>query len=200
MDDARFFIADIETTGLVAATDVVLEVGFKIYGPDLVEVRDEFDIVIWDSPFYDKVHRGLIERAAEGEQAARYILQMHTDNGLWKDCQENGVSMADAEEAIVDFLTGHGVSNDRKTGDPMVGSSIHFDRSFFAEHMPEVDGLFHYRNVDVSSVKELCKRWNPGLYAQLDEGTVKQEKHRAIEDCEDTAGELKFYHDNFFFI
>lgn len=196
-DGLRFFFVDIETTGLLPANEVILEVGIKIVDPRL-RLIDEYDVVVWDSPHYDKVFDALKERAALGDHNARFVLDMHDKSGLWGDAQANGLTVDRAAHEVAEFLIGHGISNDRKTGDPMCGSSIAFDRSHLDFHMPSVSSLFHYRNVDTSTIKELCRRMNPGLYSRLETNTVKQEKHRALDDIDDTIGELKFYRDNFF--
>ena len=190
----RFVFVDIETTGLSELTDVVLEVGIIIATPEL-EVIDEFDVTIWESPYYDRKLGEMEILAKSGNKSARYVLDMHTDNGLWNNAQEEGATVAEAETQLIDFLKGHGVPNQSI---PMAGSSVHFDRKMLAVGMPAFTRCFSHRNIDVSSIKELCKTISPALYSRLDKyGPPKNEKHRTLADLRDTMGELQWYIDNF---
>jgi oligoribonuclease len=181
--DDRFVLVDIETTGLSHITDLILEVGMVITDANL-EVIDIFDVQIWDSPIYDTTW----------SMVPAFISNMHTKSGLLDRCRAEGLLPKDAEEQACEFLAGHGALEL-----PMTGSSIHFDRSFLNEDMPRLNEMFGHRNIDVSSIKELCRRFNPELYAKLDTATEKKGAHRAVDDCMDTIGELKFYRDNFMF-
>jgi oligoribonuclease len=180
----RFVFVDIETTGLQHETDLVMEIGVIITDLEL-ETIDMYDTQIWESPFYDR----------KWESVDPFVQTMHHGNGLLEQCRSEGQTQADAEETIADFLRSHGVKDE-----PMCGSSVHFDRLFLAEQYPSVEDLFSHRNIDVSTLKELCMRLNPDLYAKLADNAPKRERHRVIEDIEDTIGELKFYRDNFLFI
>ena len=192
---ARIVWLDIETTGLERELDLILEVGVRITTPEL-ELIDEADVVVWNSPEYDYKYQELEVKAKGGDKGARYVIDMHDKSGLWRDAQANGLPPREAEQCITDFLDGHGVKADKL---PMAGSSVHFDRGFLEVHMPDLLGHWGYRNIDVSSIKEICKVTAPNLYAKLDKyGPQKREKHRVIEDLEDTAGELGWYVENFF--
>lgn len=200
--DPRFILVDIETTGLTPATEVILEIGMVIADADL-EVFDTFETVIWDTPLYDAAKRVLFDKALGNtsvsqadQETAQYVVNMHTKSGLWDRCAERGVPLDVAEGEAMDWLKGHGI----QPNEPMVGSSVGFDRSFLAEHCPELEELFFYRNIDVSSIKELCSRWNPDLYAKLPVHAPARKLHRAVADCVDTLAELRFYRDNFFFL
>ena len=190
-------MVDLETTGLDHMTDVILEVGVQIRAKDL-SLIDEFDVQIWDSPYYDRKYEELKVRAAAGEKGPQIVLDMHEKSGLWENAQAEGLTPTDAENTVVDFLKGHGVETYKP---PMCGSSVHFDRTFIHESMPTINDCFGYRNIDVSSIKELCKILNPELYTRLDKfGPPKQEKHRVLDDLNDTAGELGWYAENFLWI
>lgn len=191
MNDDRLVLVDIETTGLEVSTELILEVGVRLIEVESWTTIDEFDVQVWESPVWDKRLDTMLR-----DPAQEYVLKMHQGNGLWDACRAEGMTLTDAEEAVRDFLSGHGPGG----GDPMVGSSIAFDRGFLSEQMPSVNDWFHYRNIDVSSLKELCRRLNPDLYARLDDMTEKQNKHRVLDDIEDTQGELRWYIDNFLWI
>lgn len=191
---ARIVWLDIETTGLEHELDLILEVGVRITTPEL-ELIDEIDTVVWSTPEYDNKQEELRIKAKAGDKGAIYVNNMHTTSGLWYDAQNNGATPKEAETLIMDFLMGHGVPAESL---PMAGSSVHFDRGFLETHMPALLKCWGYRNIDVSTIKEVCKLLSPELYTKLDKfGPPKREKHRALDDLEDTANEFKWYADNF---
>jgi oligoribonuclease len=184
----RFVFCDVETTGLEPDSHLLLEVGFIITDAELNKI-DDFDVQIWDSPMYDDFWAS--------DSVPEVVRMMHTSSGLIDACRSEGLTQEDAEAQIRGFLEGYGVSPE---GDPLVGSSVAFDRNFLALHMPHVASMFHYRNIDVSTVKELCARLNPTLFSKLDDETANRKMHRVLGDLEDTIGELKWYIDNFLFL
>lgn len=95
----RFVFTDIETTGLDSQTDLTLEIGFRITDLDL-NLIDDFDVTIWDSPYFDTKKLELETLAASGEESAVYVLEMHTKNGLWEACQSGGLVPVEAETQI----------------------------------------------------------------------------------------------------
>lgn len=191
---ARLVWLDIETTGLNRELDLILEVGVRITTPEL-ELIDDFDVVLWDTPTYDYKYQELEAKATSGDEGAAYVWGMHHSSGLWKACQSEGINVRDAETAVLDFLMGHGVQLEKP---PMAGSSVHFDRGFLETHMPLLLKCWGYRNIDVSTIKEVCKLLAPELYTKLDKyGPQKRERHRALPDLEDTAGEFGWYVENF---
>lgn len=193
----RMVWVDIETTGLSHLTDVVLEVGIRITDENLKTI-DEFDMTVWDSPYYDRKFEEIGMRAGAGEKGPKIVLDMHRESGLWDSARSEGLTPTDAEKGMVDFLEGHGVEKERP---PMCGSSVHFDRMMITEQMPGLAACFGYRNIDVSTVKELCKVLNPELYGKLDKyGPKKSERHRALDDLTDTINELAWYAENFLHI
>lgn len=184
----RFVWVDIETTGLEPTSDVVLEIGVVITDVNLREI-DSRAVQIWDTPLYDTRH----EYMAKYEND-RFVFDMHTKSGLWDDCMNNGTTQHDAERIIAEFLLRHGVEKE-----PMCGSSVHFDRGFLAEQYPAIAACFGYRNIDISTIKEVCMRLNPDLYAKLDgdHRAPKRGLHRAIPDIEDTINEFRWYSEEF---
>lgn len=182
----RFVFIDIETTGLNHMTEVVLEMGVRIIDANL-DTIDDFDVLIWDTPPYDLRLKQL------SEQEDKYVFDMHTKNGLWDACRAEGLEPAHAEEQLFGFLSGHGIHPD----EPLCGSSVQFDRAFLMEQYPAVHNLFSYRNIDTSTVKELCRRFNPPIYEALNKYVIPKKLHRVLPDLTDTIDELGFYRDNF---
>ena len=181
----RLVWVDIETTGLDAKGNLLLEVGFKITDLNL-ETLDEKDWVIWGSE-YDSF---CIESNIDS-----FVWEMHRKSGLWHDAKQNGLPPTLAKNQINEWLLGHKISS----ADPLCGSSVQFDRRWLDVHMPAVTEQFSYRNIDTSSIKELCRRYNPELYAKLDESTNPVKLHRAMSDLDDTVNEFGFYLENFLF-
>ncbi len=168
---------DIETTGLDPEMGSILEVGIIITGDRCEEIARESWIV---RPL--NAHH-LITMP---EEAAR----MHTRSGLMTDCLE-GLSLNRAERDIRSWLALYAAGK----GGPMCGSSVHFDRAWLRHHMPSVFSWWGYRNIDISSVKELTKRWAP----QFTTGSYKEKKgHRVLSDLEYTIEEARHYMENIF--
>lgn len=186
MSEDRFVFVDVETFGLNPTTDFIIEVGFVIIDTELA-VIDDFQTCVWDSPSYD----GRLEALRQGED--KFVLDMHDKSGLWLDAQRTGLVVADAIEKATTWLNGHGVDE----SDPLCGSSVQFDRSMLAAQMPAIEQRFSYRNIDISTLKELAKRLNPRIAEKLDESTHPKKLHRVLPDLRDSINELAYYCDNF---
>jgi oligoribonuclease len=191
----RFVLVDCETFGLDPQTDWILELGFLIVDQDL-NLIDRWDTPIWTDGLYDNRLELLQQQAHAGGTGSKIVLDMHVRSGLFDIAQAQGMGMVDAQVEARDFLASHGVND----GDPMCGSSVQFDRDMLREQLPNVFNKFSYRNIDTSTIKELCRRVNPRVYSLLDETTHPQKLHRVVPDLDDTLGELKFYLDNFVFV
>jgi oligoribonuclease len=168
---------DLEMTGLDPATDHILEIATL--------VTDKQLNLLAEGPVL-AVHHGDVVLAAMGEWCTR----QHGQSGLTERVRQSGVSMAEAERQTLEFLRQHvppGTS-------PMCGNSICQDRRFLARQMQELERFFHYRNLDVSTLKELAKRWAPGAAA----GFTKESTHLAMADIRDSVAELKFYREKLF--
>jgi oligoribonuclease len=185
MLDERMIWTDIETFGLVPEESPILEVGFVITDLQL-NLIDEWDVRIWDTPSYDQRFEFMLKESAHDE-SENYVLNMHNSSGLWKACQQDGFSLKEAGNEISDWLDSHGIKEGRE---PMCGSSVHFDNQHISYWWPEVGKRFSYRIVDVSSLKMLCAAYLPGTFSAL---PASNTQHRALSDCHDTINEFKFY-------
>ena len=177
MNDKLVWI-DCEMTGLNLETDALIEVAALVTDGDLNVLGEGVDIVIKPS---DET------LAAMGD----FVRQMHTKSGLL-DLLADGVTMAEAEKAVLDYVRQH-VNGPRQV--PLAGNTIGTDRMFLARDMPELEGFVHYRNVDVSSVKELARRWYPRAFFS---SPTKSGGHRALADIRESIEELRYYRDAVF--
>ncbi len=164
---------DCEMTGLDLSVDELVEVAVVITDYDLKPVDPGFRIVI-------KADDAVLEQMNE------VVRTMHTTSGLLDEIP-GGVTLADAEyqvnEYILRFVTDAGTA-------PLAGNTIGTDRAFLAKYMPRVDAHLHYRSVDVSSIKELARRWFPRIYFQA---PTKAGGHRALADILESIRELDYY-------
>lgn len=170
---------DLEMTGLDPATDVIVEIATLITDDNLELVAEGPDLVIHQPP-------GVLATMNE------VVLEMHTKSGLLPQIETSTISLADAGAATLAFLQAH-IPEPRTV--PLCGNSIGTDRRFLATYLPEIEEFLHYRSVDVSSVKELLKRWNPEV---LTGAPDKAKGHRALDDIRESLEELRFYRDRAF--
>lgn len=170
---------DLEMTGLDPQVNVVIEIATLVTSDDLEVVAEGPDLVVSASP-------------ADLEKMDDVVRKMHTESGLLTKVEQSTLSLADASTETLEFLRQHIPQNGRA---PLCGNSIGVDRRFLAAQLPELDAFFHYRSIDVSTVKELCKRWSPALYGRK---PVKTGAHRALDDVRESVEELRFYRDHFF--
>lgn len=170
---------DLEMTGLDPARNVVIEIATLVTEDDLSIVADGPDLVVAAS-------------SDDLERMDEVVRKMHTDSGLLAEIEASTLSLAEAGSKTLEFLREHIPESGRA---PLCGNSIGVDRRFLAAQLPELDAYFHYRSIDVSTVKELCKRWYPALYGRAPE---KAGAHRALDDIRESVAELRYYRDNFF--
>ncbi|HVC37231.1 MAG TPA: oligoribonuclease [Gammaproteobacteria bacterium] len=168
---------DLEMTGLNPDTDQILEIATL--------VTDKQLNILAEGPVM-AVHQNDAVLSAMGDWCTR----QHGQSGLSQRVRESRVTEAQAERATLDFLRQYLPANTS----PMCGNSICQDRRFLARHMPELEKFFHYRNLDVSTLKELAKRWAPDIAG----GFTKESSHLALEDIRDSVAELKFYRERLF--
>lgn len=175
----RIVWIDCEMTGLDPAQHVLVEIAAIVTDADLNILGDGVDIVI---------------HATEGELAQMddFVTKMHTTNGLTEEIRASTVSVADAEKAVLDYITTW-VASPRSA--PLAGNSIASDRKFIDAYMPNLDAFLHYRMIDVSSIKELAHRWHPKIYQNQ---PAKGLAHRALADIKESIRELDYYRHAFF--
>lgn len=169
----RLVWIDCEMTGLDLEVDELVEIAVVITDYDLNPVDAGLDIVIRPD-------------ASALESMGDFVRAMHTDSGLIEEIP-NGVSVAEAEYEVLEYVLKH-VPDEQKA--PLAGNSIGTDRAFIAKFMPRLDAHLHYRNVDVSSIKELAKRWYPRAYFNA---PAKDGGHRALADILESIRELRYY-------
>ncbi|GII78417.1 oligoribonuclease [Sphaerisporangium rufum] len=172
MSDLLVWI-DCEMTGLDLGRDALVEVACVVTDGELNRVDEGVDIII-------KPPREAVEQMSE------VVRQMHTTSGLL-DALADGVTLAEAEAEVLAYIRRH-VPEPKRA--PLCGNSISTDRAFIARDMPQVDGHLHYRMVDVSSVKELVRRWYPRVYFAA---PAKQGGHRALADITESIQEMRYY-------
>lgn len=164
---------DCEMTGLDLPRDELLEVAVVVTDYDLVALDPGFEVVIAASD--DAI-----------AQMSDFVREMHAGSGLL-DLLAGGVALAEAEESVLKYVSSlvpvAGTA-------PLAGNTIGTDRAFLARYMPRVDAHLHYRNVDVSSIKELAKRWFPRTFFRAPE---KRGGHRALADIRESIRELDYY-------
>jgi oligoribonuclease len=168
---------DCEMTGLDLEKDVLVEIAVLVTDSELNVIGEGIDLVI----------------AATPEQLAgmnEFVTQMHTNSGLITEIP-TGISVSAAEDLIIKYLESASTVAGKS---PLAGNSVSVDRSFIARDMPRLNAYLHYRTIDVSSVKELARRWNAKVYFN---SPAKTGNHRALGDIQDSIAELAHYRTNF---
>ena len=164
---------DCEMTGLNLSSDALIEVAVLVTDAGLNVLGDGVDVIIAPPP----------EAIA---QMSAFVTQMHSSSGLLV-ATESGMNLADAEAVILDYVKSHIPEPGRV---PLAGSSVGMDRAFLARDMPKLESHLHYRNIDVSSIKELVRRWYPRAFHSSPD---KKHNHRALDDIKDSITELRYY-------
>jgi oligoribonuclease len=165
---------DCEMTGLDLGKDALIEIAALVTDGNLKVLGDGVDVVIHAE-----------DAALDGMPDV--VRAMHAKSGLTEEVRRSTVTMADAERQVLDYVRRY-VPDPRSA--PLAGNSIATDRGFIARDMPTLDTHLHYRMVDVSSIKELCRRWYPRIYyAQPEKGLA----HRALADVQESIRELQYY-------
>jgi oligoribonuclease len=165
---------DCEMTGLDLGKDALIEVAALVTDPDLNVLGEGVDVVIHAE---DALLDGMLD----------VVRDMHAKSGLTAAVRASAVTVAEAEDLVMSYITAH--VPDPRTA-PLCGNSIATDRGFLARDMPRLDNHLHYRMIDVSSIKELCRRWYPRVYfGQPPKGLA----HRALADIRESIRELEYY-------
>ncbi|WP_461516734.1 oligoribonuclease [Porticoccus sp.] len=176
-DPLNLIWIDLEMTGLDTDNDVIIEIATIVTDKDL-NVLGEGPVLAIHQP--DALLDGMDE----------WNTRQHGRSGLTERVRNSAITLAEAEQVTIEFL-----SQFLEAGQsPICGNSICQDRRFLARQMPKLEAFFHYRNLDVSSVKELIRRWRPELL----KGLTKKGAHLAMDDIKDSISELKYYREVFF--
>jgi len=172
--DDRLVWIDLEMTGLDVERDVIVEIAVLVTDSELAVLDDGLDLV---------VHQPTEVLAAMGE----IVRTMHTKSKLLAEIETSTLSLPEAGAAALAYVRAH-VATPQSA--PVCGNTIGMDRRFLARHLPELDEYLHYRSIDVSSLKELCRRWYPKEYKRR---PPKAESHRALGDIRESVEELRYY-------
>jgi oligoribonuclease len=174
----RLVWIDCEMTGLDLASDALVEIACIVTDGELNAVDDGIDV--------------LIKPPAQAlDDMTDVVRDMHTSSGLLDEL-DGGITLSEAQDLVLAYVRQH-VPESRKV--PLCGNSIATDRTFLARDMPELDAFLHYRMVDVSSIKELARRWYPRAYFASPE---KHGGHRALADIRESIRELRYYREAVF--
>jgi oligoribonuclease len=165
---------DLEMTGLDPGRDVIVEIAILVTDDDLQVVAEGPDLVVSATP----------EQLGAMDD---FVRSMHTRSGLLDAIRSSTISLADAGDEALAFLKEH-IPEPRSV--PLAGNSIGTDRRFLAAYLPEIENWLHYRSVDVSTIKELCRRWYPEA---LENAPGKETTHRAMDDIKESIAELAYY-------
>lgn len=177
MSDRLVWI-DCEMTGLDPVADALIEVAALVTDFELNVLGEGVDLIIKPE-------------AAALEQMDDFVRQMHETSGLLTELAD-GILMAEAEEQVLAYVREHCAEGSRP---PLAGNTVATDRMFLARDMPALEQFLHYRIVDVSSIKELSRRWYPRAYYA---SPAKQGNHRALADIQESIEELRYYRDAVF--
>ena len=175
-DNNNLIWVDMEMTGLNPDTDRIIEVALVVTDSQLNTIAEGPVLVVHQS---DEVLNGM----------DKWNQSTHSKSGLIGKVKASRLNEAEVEAQLIEFLKQHVPSG----ASPMCGNSICQDRRFMVRSMPQLEAYFHYRNLDVSTLKELVKRWKPGIA----NGLTKESKHEALADIYDSINELKYYRQHF---
>jgi oligoribonuclease len=172
-NDDRLVWLDLEMTGLDLDRHVIVEIAALVTDDDLEPVDEGIDLIVHQPP----------SALAEMDD---FVRAMHVKSGLLPEIEASTLSLAEAGAQTLDYVRKHVPEG----AAPLCGNSIGVDRRFLDRQLPELDRYLHYRSIDVSSFKELCRRWYPAVYSKR---PSKAETHRALADVRESIAELKYY-------
>lgn len=204
-------IVDIETSGLDHTKHVILELGIALYDLSLNEIatfstlvadRNSVAHLQWLENLYNEAREDLSLRSQEPWKGARIVHEMHQKNGLADEIRAvvaggEEITLADAAFSAVAWLDSYGISQ-KKNALPMTGSTILFDRMFIQSQMPALNEAFHYRNIDISSIKGIVDMYRDDIVQTRHAELIPARTHRVLSDCKDSVEELEFYLKHFF--
>ena len=172
--DNRLVWLDLEMTGLDVTRHIIVEIAALVTDSELTPLDDGIDVIVHQPP----------SALAEMD---KHVRKMHTKSGLLTEIEASTLTLADGGAQVLAYVRSH--VPEAGTA-PLCGNSIGVDRRFLDAQLPELDGYLHYRSIDVSSFKELCRRWYPDVYRKR---PGKAETHRALADVRESIAELAYY-------
>ncbi|XP_044260031.1 probable oligoribonuclease [Tribolium madens] len=178
LEGHRVVWVDMEMTGLDVATDKMMEVACIITDSDLNIIAEGPDLIIHHP-------QDILDNMNE------WCKTHHSKSGLSEACLKSKISVQEAEDKIMEFVSQYVIEKIS----PLAGNSVYMDRLFLRKYMPRLHEYLHYRIIDVSTIKELCRRWNPDVYKEAPKKTFS---HRALSDIKESIEELKYYKSSFF--
>ncbi|HEY4632359.1 MAG TPA: oligoribonuclease [Candidatus Limnocylindrales bacterium] len=170
---------DLEMTGLDPASDVIVEIATLVTDDELELIAEGPDLVIATAP----------EKLAQMDEV---VVDMHTRSGLLEQIKQSSITLEDAGRQTLAFIKAH-VPEPRTV--PLCGNSIGTDRRFLAAYLPDIENHLHYRSIDVSTIKELSRRWYP---ESLTGAPNKAGGHRAMDDIRESVAELRYWREAVF--
>ncbi|KAG5891956.1 hypothetical protein JTB14_002228 [Gonioctena quinquepunctata] len=174
----RIVWIDMEMTGLDIDKDKIMEIACLVTDSDLNIIAEGPDVIIQQP-------ESILNNMNE------WCIQQHGKTGLTEACLKSSTTLEEAENEILNFISKYVTEK----LSPLAGNSVYMDRMFLLKNMPKIHNYLHYRIIDVSTVKEMCRRWNPNLYSIVPK---KEYTHRALLDIKESVDELRFYKNNFF--
>ncbi len=178
MPEANYLVwIDLEMTGLDPEKERIIEIATIITDSELNTIEEGPVIAVHQS---DSLLNGMDE----------WCTKTHGESGLTQRVRESKIGEVDAEQLTLEFLQRYLEPGQS----PLCGNSIGQDRRFLVKYMPELEAFFHYRNLDVSTIKELARRWRPDVL----DGVKKKGSHLALDDIRDSINELRHYREHFF--
>jgi len=172
--DNRLVWLDLEMTGLDVTRHVIVEIAALVTDSELAPLDEGIDVIVHQPP----------SALAEMDH---HVRKMHTKSGLLTEIEASTLTLADGGAQVLTYVRSH--VPEAGTA-PLCGNSIGVDRRFLDAQLPDLDGYLHYRSIDVSSFKELCRRWYPDVYRKR---PGKAETHRALADVRESIAELAYY-------
>lgn len=175
--DSNLIWLDLEMTGLEPETDVILEIA-------TIVTDSQLNIIAQGPVFAISQPDNVLDNMSE------WCIEHHGKSGLTQRCRDSEITLSEATKQTLSFVKQH-VTEGKS---PMCGNSIGQDRRFINKYMPDFEDFFHYRNLDVSTIKELARRWKPEVLDKV----VKTGAHLALDDIKESIAELKVYRQYFF--